>query len=128
MKNNSEVKKAGVLALKDYGQQGMKTDHGERKLLRFDQVHYIITCETKNKLIVGTGEKGKEYYLHGALSTVEEELPNNFLQISQSFIINVDKIEGRKNHKIICMKFREFIVGTTFQKSVNDFFNRGYLK
>jgi DNA-binding LytR/AlgR family response regulator len=127
MKNNSEVKTSGVLALKELGKQGMKTDNLERKLLRFHEIHYIITAEVKNNLCIGTDEKGKEYYLCSSLKTIAEKLPSIFLQISQSYIVNVDEIEG-KNNKIICMKHRDFTIGTTHKKKVNNFFDNGFLK
>lgn len=125
-----ENRKKGVFVQFSYGEQGLKTDKLQKKLLRFEDIHYIISAEKDNNICFGTEKNNilEEYYLRKTLKFIEAQLPNNFLRINQSFIINLDKIEGRKNEKIICMKFKEFSIGTKYEKKVKEVLENNFIR
>ena len=127
----SPVQKTGVFVQKEYGTQGMKSDRNEKTLLLFEDIHYVISDEEKdNNIKFGTDEKGNksEYVLRKTLKYIERFLPDNFIRINQSFIINRDKIKGRINGKTISMPHKDFKIGSKYEEATKAILESHFLK
>lgn len=127
----SPIQKSGVFVQKNYGYQGLRTDRNEKTLLLFENIHYIISDEVKdNNIKFGTVEEGKktEYVLRKTLKYIEHFLPENFIRINQSFIINRNKIIGKINGKTISMPNMDFKIGKKYEENTKQILEMHYLK
>ncbi len=91
-------------------------------IIKTPDIQYF-KAEDKMTTVVTT--EGKEYYITPSLSVLEPKLPENFVQINRSHIVNEDHVvEIRKsfNRKLLFeMKDKERIsVGTTFANSLKE--------
>lgn len=126
----SPIQKTGVWVQKDYGTQGMATDKNEKVLLRFEDIHYIASSGKKNNILFGTvnNNKSVEYVIRKTLDFMEYNLPDNFIRIHESFIVNLNKIKGRKDGKILTTEFKEFKMGVSYEAKTKKMLDAYFLK
>lgn len=94
-------------------------------LLDFDEICFIVTNSiNRNTTIINVVDsncdqspfKFKRYYLNESLKSLNSILPDNFIQIHKSYIINLDKIHTKPKRGKIILFNKELPIGNHFKE------------
>lgn len=126
----SPIQKEGVWVQKQYGSKGMKTEKNDKVLLRFEDIHYVSSSSKKNNILFGALKDGKpiEYVLRNTLDFMEIHLPVHFLRIHGSYIVNLNKITGRKNGKTLLTDYKELKIGISYEAKAKKVLDAYFIK
>lgn len=124
------VKKIMNKILVDYFEQ--ITDHDKYLDLEFRGIKQrintkdILLIESKNRKIFIRTKYEEIRYRHMNLSQFIKELPDNFIQIHQSIVVNpiyIEKID-KTNNQLYMKNIKEIVpIGTSFKKRVGELIN-----
>lgn len=84
---------------------------GQQHRINFDEILYVESL----KDYVNIKTENKEYIILDTLKSLESQLPEFFLRIHKSFIINLNKIKSVSSKKIILITEHEVPVGDMYR-------------
>ena len=74
----------------------------EEHYIKCEDINYL-KAEGRYTLIMKINNKGKKYLYCKSLSALEKDLPDNFIRIHHSYIINLHNCMNRKNKTVFMM-------------------------
>ncbi|MEG0109954.1 MAG: LytTR family DNA-binding domain-containing protein, partial [Oscillospiraceae bacterium] len=84
----ANIRKAITMVMKEKSQVFAIKYNSTVRQMNYNDVYYIESC--KHKIEIHTDKE--EHTMSGRLDAIEENVPNNFIRVHQSFIVNMDKI------------------------------------
>lgn len=84
---------------------------GQQHRINFDEILYVESL----KDYVNIKTENKEYIILDTLKSLESQLPEIFLRIHKSFIINLNKIKSVSSKKVILITEHEVPVGDIYR-------------
>lgn len=97
----------------------------EEHYIKCEDINYFM-AEGRYTHIMMIKSKGKNYLYCKSLSDLEKDLPDHFIRIHRSFIINLHNCLHRKNNSVymndgikLIISQRKYAIST---KKINDYF------
>jgi DNA-binding LytR/AlgR family response regulator len=87
----------------------------KKKILQND-ILYIERQQAKSVIFL----KGKEYGVYETITSLADRLTNDFIRISQSYIVNKSFIVGIEGNSVLLKNGMDIPVGRTYRKEVLD--------
>jgi DNA-binding LytR/AlgR family response regulator len=85
----------------------------KKKILQND-ILYIERQQAKSVIFL----KGKEFGVYETITSLAERLTNDFIRISQSYIVNKAFIAGIKGNNVLLKNGMDIPIGRTYRKNV----------
>ena len=100
---------------------------GKGKLIRIFYAEVLYAESQKNYLSIVT--RNKKYLTYLTLTEIEERLPDAFIRINKSTIINAEKISHIEGNEIYLADIREnFVLSNTYKESFNNYIKDRVIK
>lgn len=90
------------------------TENNIKKKINQSAILYIERKNTQSVIVMKTGR----HCVYEAISSMAERMEDNFLQINQSIIVNMEEIESLEGTRVKMKTGEIFAVGRTFGKEV----------
>ena len=88
--------------------------------LRFDEINFIESNNQfeKNTVLIHSNQKDKAFVLRGTMKEVEVMLPEHFVRLHDSYIVNLHKITARRLPHKLFIDNDHFNIGDKYKESV----------
>nr|MBP7498629.1 LytTR family transcriptional regulator DNA-binding domain-containing protein [Chryseobacterium sp.] len=84
---------------------------GQQHRINFDDILYVESI----KDYVNIKTENQEYIVLDTLKSLENQLPENFIRVHKSFILNLDKIEKIDVKNVFLNSGKEIPIGETYK-------------
>lgn len=130
LKRKKEGQKDKIWVQETYGVQGEKRENADKVLLSIKDIHYIKSDNKDNNITIGTSVEGKDkaYVLRQTLSYMQSVLPENFIRLNRSDIVNLNKVHKKiRNGNTILTEHKEFKITDTYRAKVKKILDMYFL-
>lgn len=84
---------------------------GQQHRINFEDVFYVESI----KDYVNIKTQNQEYIVLDTLKSLENKLPENFIRVHKSFILNIDKVKSISLKKVILSSEQEIPIGESYK-------------
>lgn len=88
---------------------------GQQYRILFDDIFYVESI----KDYVNIKTENQEYIILDTLKSLENQLPENFVRVHKSFILNLEKIEKIEGKNAVLNSGKEIPIGETFRNNLH---------
>lgn len=114
----------GIMLEMNYENQGLKAERRNRYLIRFEDIYYISTdvCRENYLCFYVKNKDNQEtvYLKRSSMKALEKQLPDYFIRIQQSYIVNVNFVSSYHYGAEIKIGKQSFDIGIKYKKTVKE--------
>jgi DNA-binding response OmpR family regulator len=128
-KPTGAIDRNGILLMADYKSDLKDEEMGkiQKKLVRFEDIQWIETDETKKNYLVFHTANGDGYHKN-SLTKIKPMLPFYFVRINAFQIVNLRQINGKINHSWFNIGSEVFKNGKAFSDEVHKVLHSLYVE
>jgi len=120
----SHQPKIGILALTDYASNLKNAGYQQlhRKVFRFEEIFWITTDNVKTNYVLIEAENSRQGLLNMSMRSILKELPQYFVRISNSHIVNImhKNFRGLINNTYLDINGEKLKVSSNYRGKLNE--------